>query len=255
MQDPAAHGGQQREDALERRTLAAGEDRDVAGIRAMAAAGDRTVDRLAAERAHLLSQAADLRLVGGRHLHPDPSLAHRREEAVPGLQHRRRRGGGGEAGDDRVRGLHHPRRALPPVRARVQERPRGLAIEVSHRQVESVAQQRARELAADVAESDEADSHALVLRSGSVPGKPMSTRHLPGRGGDIIGAAPCDRGASAAVSERNPIAQRVPYPHVNGVRPDRCQALPSLRAKATSTVTHRCRAIDAGRRIACDPRV
>ena len=58
VQDPAAHGGQQREDALERRALAAGEDRDVAGVRTMAAAGDRTVDRLAAERAHLLPEPA-----------------------------------------------------------------------------------------------------------------------------------------------------------------------------------------------------
>ena len=110
-----------------------------------------------------LAPAADLALVGGRHLHPDPSLAHRGEQPVLGLQHRRRCGGGGQAGDDRVRGLHHPRRALPPVRARVQKRPRGGAIEVSHRQVESVAQQRAGELAADVAKPDEADPHALVL--------------------------------------------------------------------------------------------
>ena len=160
VQDPAAHGGQQREDALERRALAAREDGDITGVRAVATAGDRTVDRLAAQGTHLLAKPADLGLVGGRHLHPDLSGAHRREQSVLGFQHLGRRGGGGEASDGRIAGLHHPRRTLPPLRTGGQERLRGVAVEVAHRHVESVAQQRTGELAADVAESDEADFHA-----------------------------------------------------------------------------------------------
>ena len=96
VQDAAAHGGEQRQDALERRAFAAREDGDVAGVGAVAPAGDRTVDRLAPERAHLLPEPADLGLVGRRHLHPDLSRAHRREQAVVRFQHRRptRRGWG-----------------------------------------------------------------------------------------------------------------------------------------------------------------
>ena len=49
------------------------------------------------------------------------------------------------------------------MRACVQESPRDIAVQVAHRQVEFVAQQGAGELAADIAEPDEADVHACVL--------------------------------------------------------------------------------------------
>ena len=52
---------------------------------------------------------------------------------------------------------------VAPMRAGVQEPPCGAAVQVAHRQVEPVAQQRTREFAADIAEPDEADVHACVL--------------------------------------------------------------------------------------------
>ena len=65
---------------------------DIAGVGAVAAAGDRAVDRLAAERDDLLPEPADLGFVGGRHLHPDLCGARRREQSVIGFQHLGRRG-------------------------------------------------------------------------------------------------------------------------------------------------------------------
>ena len=67
--------------------------------------------------------------------------------------------------------------ALPPVRADVQERANGAAIEIAHRQVDPVAQQRARELAADVAEPDEADLHLLGLEWCCEAWRLVATRH------------------------------------------------------------------------------
>ena len=118
-----------------------------------------------------------LGFVGGRHLHPDLSLARHREQPVFGFQHLGGRGGRGKAGDDRIAGLHHPHGALPPVRAGVQERASGAAIEIAHRQVDPVAQQRARELAADVAEPDEADLHLLGLEWCCEAWRLVATRH------------------------------------------------------------------------------
>ena len=143
----AAHGGQKRKDALERGPLAACEDGDVAGPGPMAPAGHRAVDRLASERGHLLPEPANLGLVGRRHLHPDLSRAIAESRPSSASSTAADAGGSGETGDDGVAGLHHPRGALAPVRARVQEPPRGVAVQIPYRHVESVAQQRARELA------------------------------------------------------------------------------------------------------------
>ena len=49
VQDSPPHGGEQRQDALEGGAFTAGEDGDVAGVRAVTAAGDRAVHGLAAQ--------------------------------------------------------------------------------------------------------------------------------------------------------------------------------------------------------------
>ena len=148
---------------LEGGALAADEDRDVAGRRPVAAAGDRAVDGPGrAASLHQGAQALDLGLVGGAHFGPDLAFREAREDTVLGFHHRGRGRRAGQAGDHHVHRLGQFPGRFRPACALVEEGLRSRAVQVPHRHVKAVAQQAAGQLAADVAQADESDLHEHV---------------------------------------------------------------------------------------------
>ena len=71
VEDASSQRRENRQDPLERRPFATGEDGDVAGRRPMAAARNGTIDGFGAHRFDELAEPDHFRLVGRRHLQPD----------------------------------------------------------------------------------------------------------------------------------------------------------------------------------------
>ena len=102
VQDLAAQDLQDRQDSLKAGPLAAGEDGNIAGGRAMAAARDRALHGKCSFGFHEWCEALDLRLVGGAHFHPNLARRESGNDAVCRFKDVRRGSGGGQAGDDDV---------------------------------------------------------------------------------------------------------------------------------------------------------
>ena len=158
MQHPAAHDGQQRQDAFERGPVTSRENADIAGIGAVTATRDRTIDSSAAAFDHLGSQTLDLGLVGGGHLHPDLAGADLGQHL---LHHRIRGGGAGQAGDDRITGLHQLGRAAGGFAALGDKCLDQVGIQVMHGDIHAIAQQAARQFAADITQSDKSNFQSV----------------------------------------------------------------------------------------------
>ena len=163
MKHPSPKDCQHRQHPLEDRTVAPGEDGDIARCGAMAPARHRTVDRSGPGGGDFRAKARDFRLVGGAHLSPDLASAEAGKDPVIGLHHRRACGRGWQAGDDDVTGLGHRLRAVAPGGAFINEGLRDLAIKVAHRQVNAIANQTAGELAADIPKTDESDTDHQIF--------------------------------------------------------------------------------------------
>jgi len=107
-----------------------------------------------------LAKAFDLGLVGGGHFHPDLGGADMGQHFLHhGIRGRRR----GQAGDDNIAILHQPGRAFARACAFSGQARHKIGVEIIDRQVHPVAQQAARQFAANVSQSDESNFHGLAL--------------------------------------------------------------------------------------------
>ena len=161
MQDTPSHRGQQRQDPLERSPVAAGEDRDIAGIGPVTAAGHRTVHRRAAPFDDQRAQPFDLGLVGRGHFHPDLARPHLGQHFLHyRVRGRRRR----QAGNHGIAIPHHLCRALcgsGPVGNLCRHQ---IGVQIMHHQGHAVAQEAAAQLAPHISKPDKANLHATVSR-------------------------------------------------------------------------------------------
>ena len=87
VEDPPAHRLEQRQDLVEALARAAGEDRDIAGIGAVAAARNRAFHEHRATRFNQRAKANNLFIVGRAHFHPDLAGAHNLKEAIFAFSH------------------------------------------------------------------------------------------------------------------------------------------------------------------------
>jgi hypothetical protein len=145
---------EQRQNGIERRTVAARKDRDVAGRRAVDTSGNRHVRCAPAPCHHLRSEPLDLVRVSRRHFQPYLARRHAVEQPVRAFDNRGGRGGRGQAGDGYVAAAHQRRWGFCRPCAPRDEIRDARGIEVAHRQVDSVAQQRSGKPSARAAQSD-----------------------------------------------------------------------------------------------------
>ena len=167
MQDPLPENRQHRQHALEGRARAAGEDRDVAGRGAVAAAGHRAVHGGGSLLLDARGEPARLGLIGGAHFQPDLSGREAGNHPVGRFQDRGRDRRRGQAGDDEVHALGERPRRRGAARPPGGEGRHALLVQVAHRESHAVAQQVARQLPPHIPKSDEPNpqcGHAVDLR-------------------------------------------------------------------------------------------
>src|ERR1700730_12825913 len=178
VQDLLTENRQHRQDTLEGRTRAAGEYRDVAGGGAVAAAGHGAIHRRGAPFLDPRGQAPGLGVISSAHFEPDLAGSEAGENTVGLLHDLRRNGRRGQAGDHQIDARGELPGGVRWLCATGDERRHALRIQVPHRQLDPVAQQVAGELAADIAQADEADAQVTHVKApGARAGR--SRRRLP----------------------------------------------------------------------------
>jgi hypothetical protein len=191
MEDVLAEAGDEGAHRLEGRTIAAHHHRQLAGHGAGASAGNRRIEILHVTRARRLGNAAIERNGVGREVDDDGAGPRMGEYAVGAEHHlldvprprQRQEDGcaiGGQCGD---------RRRAP--RALVLERPRGLGIEIEHRQVVAGLHQSHRHRRADGARTYETRRRHVVLPRTCAQSTKFS-RHR----------APCEASAPLSITAR-----------------------------------------------------
>ena len=123
----------------------------------MAAARYRAINGCTTERRHARAEPLHLGLVCGRHLGPDFAGCHGAQHTVSAFDNLGRCRRAWQAGDDQFAVSRHLRRAFPPHRTTVKERPGCTSIEIAYGEIMTVAQQAARQLRADIAKADKSN--------------------------------------------------------------------------------------------------
>ena len=100
MQYAASHRCQNRQNIFERSTRAASENRDIAGVGAVTAAGDGAFHKHRAARFDERAESDDFTIIGGAHFQPHLPRAHHLQKAIFALGHGRTGGRRWQAGDD-----------------------------------------------------------------------------------------------------------------------------------------------------------
>ncbi len=165
MQDALAEDRQQRQDALEGGAAAAGEDRDVAGGGAVAAARHRAVERVAPRAStsapRRRTSAWSVVLISSQIL---PGLSAASTPSAASITAALAAGEGRQVITTSLAAASSraERAAVAPASTSGLH---PLRVEVAHRQLHAVAAQIAGKLAADVAETDEADAQVDHARN------------------------------------------------------------------------------------------
>ena len=162
VNDLSPHGREHGQHLLEGVTLAAREDRDVAGSRPVATSGNRRIQGQPALGLHQRAKSLHFIDRGGGRLEPNLALGDSREDAVGLFENMCRDLRGRQTGDDHVAALRDASSRLAPRGAGPQQRCGGGLVDVPDRQVEAVAQQTAGQLGTDIPQTNETDLHLLT---------------------------------------------------------------------------------------------
>ena len=165
VEDAAAHGGQHGQHRLACGARAADEDRDVAGVGAVAASRYRAFEKHRTACFDQRSKPDRIGIVGSAHFEPDLARPHRLQETVGPFGHRAAGGRRGEARDNQIdrlaQGYWRRRRFGAPLDIFGYQH----IIKIAHSDVVAIANKTSGQLATDISKPDKTDLHSNILSS------------------------------------------------------------------------------------------